>query len=75
MSTDDNFVIIISFGIIYNIDAYVIPINELEIYDKLGFGGYGTVWSAKWNDLPVAIKMCEQMELVDEFKKEVRHRC
>ncbi|KAL9649395.1 hypothetical protein ABK040_014306 [Willaertia magna] len=52
--------------------SFIIPVEELELEKKIGEGGGGTVYSAKWGDNRVAIKSIKLSEEDDEdFEREV----
>ncbi|KAL9644920.1 hypothetical protein ABK040_005399 [Willaertia magna] len=47
-------------------ESFLIPVEELKIEKKIGEGGCGTVYSAKWVDNTVAIK---SIKITDELTK------
>jgi hypothetical protein len=55
-------------------DARAIPISQLKLNVEICRGCYGTIWRASWNTrstIPVAVKVCEQMQSMQNFFKEV----
>ncbi|KAL9657026.1 hypothetical protein ABK040_014575 [Willaertia magna] len=51
--------------------SFIIPVEELELEKKIGEGGGGTVYSAKWGDNRVAIKSIKLSEENEDFEREV----
>lgn len=53
--------------------TFIIPTNDIKIIKKIGEGGQGTVYQAKWNSRDVAIKSLKKdgLDDNDEFEKEV----
>ncbi|KAL9643691.1 hypothetical protein ABK040_016141 [Willaertia magna] len=55
--------------------SFLIPVEEIKIQKKIGEGGCGTVYSAKWGDNTVAIKSIKISDDNDEenedFEREV----
>ncbi|KAL9644918.1 hypothetical protein ABK040_005398 [Willaertia magna] len=52
-------------------ESFLIPIEELEVEKKIGEGGCGTVYSAKWGDNTVAIKSINAIDQEEDFEREV----
>ncbi|KAL9649551.1 hypothetical protein ABK040_003229 [Willaertia magna] len=56
--------------------SYIIPMEELELIKKIGEGGFGSVYLAKWKQTTVAVKCVHvnsnlEEEEEDTFEKEV----
>jgi len=54
---------------------YIIPIEDIHFLSKIGAGGFGTVFQAKWKEVTVAVKVISNSSLddeedSDEFEKE-----
>ncbi|KAL9641429.1 hypothetical protein ABK040_013358 [Willaertia magna] len=55
-------------------ESFLIPIEEIHVERKIGEGGCGTVYYAKWGDNSIAIKsikISDEDEANDEFEREV----
>ncbi|KAL9651297.1 hypothetical protein ABK040_001250 [Willaertia magna] len=54
-------------------ESFLIPVEELKVEKKIGEGGCGTVYSAKWSDNIVAIKSIKATgdEEEEDFEREV----
>ncbi|EFC36725.1 predicted protein [Naegleria gruberi] len=70
-----------SRSIIGNRQQYIIPISEINILKRIGEGGMGVVYHAKWNRTDVAIKQLKTDSNDEEFENEailmssLRHPC
>jgi serine/threonine protein kinase len=53
-----------------NGNSCLISASSVQLLDTLGCGHHGIVRRARWNDLPVAVKVLRTRHVIDEFVQE-----
>ncbi|XP_054836759.1 tyrosine-protein kinase Srms [Eublepharis macularius] len=55
-------------------DQWERPRSEFKLWRKMGEGCFGEVWEGMWkNTVPVAIKIMKQVNMRDDFAKEIQN--